>query len=135
VLENPANVVRDYQSTGGFVKRAWAEANHALMVQYTAAYIEGLRWVLDPANAKAAIALVAERMKLAEDIAAESFAQVSDPTNGFTKDAKLSIAGMTMLLTLRTSFAPTPGIGDRTADRYVDETYYEEALAALYACK
>jgi ABC-type nitrate/sulfonate/bicarbonate transport system substrate-binding protein len=131
ILENPSHVVTDYQSTGGFVQRAWAEKNHDLMVQYTAAYIEGLRWVLDPANAKAAIALLVERMKMAEDIASEAFAQVSDAKGGFTKDAKLSMAGMAMLLKLRTTFAPTPGIGDRKPERYVDETYYNEALAVL----
>jgi ABC-type nitrate/sulfonate/bicarbonate transport system substrate-binding protein len=129
LLDDPAKVIGAYQSTGGFVQRAWAQANRATLAAYLAAYIEGLRWVLDPANAVAAIALLAQRMDLSPEMAAECFAQMSDPALGFTPDAAIDHGGMAKVLALRAAFKgnaePAP------ADRYIDESFYREALALL----
>jgi ABC-type nitrate/sulfonate/bicarbonate transport system substrate-binding protein len=131
VLDDPMNVIGAYQSTGGFVKRAWAERHRDALVQYIAAYVEGLRWSLDPQNRAAAIELLKQRMELAPDIAEECFRQVSDAKTGFAKDAKLDRAGMTKLLELRANFAAAANAPAVSPDRYIDETYYRDALVAL----
>lgn len=130
ILDDPKQVIAAYQSTGGFVLRDWATKNHDVFIRYIAAYIEGLRWALDPVNRAAAAQLLADRMNLAPDIVEESIKQILDLKTGFTKDAKLTLDGMAMLLKLRASFTgeKAPAI---SPDRYVDESYYREALATL----
>lgn len=130
VLDDPRQVVSDYQSTGGFVLRSWAKNNRDLFVRYTASYIEGLRWALDPANRAAAIQILVDRMQLAPDIVEESVKQILDPKTGFTPDGKLTLPGMKMLLQLRANFTGDT-TRDLSPDRYVDESYYREALAIL----
>jgi ABC-type nitrate/sulfonate/bicarbonate transport system substrate-binding protein len=131
VLDDPMDVIGAYQATGGFVKRAWAERHRGVLVQYIAAYIEGLRWSMDPKNRSGVIELLKQRMDLAPDIAEQCFQQISDPKNGFARDAKLDLAGMTALLALRADFAGKPSAATMSSDRYIDEQYYRDALAAL----
>lgn len=44
-----------YQAQGTFVLRKWAQANGQTLERYIAGFIEGTRWVLDPANRDAEI--------------------------------------------------------------------------------
>jgi ABC-type nitrate/sulfonate/bicarbonate transport system substrate-binding protein len=131
VLDNPMDVIGAYQSTGGFVKRTWAEQHRGVLVQYIAAYIEGLRWSMDPSNRSAVIELMKQRMDLAADIAEQCFQQISDPKSGFAHDAKLDLVGMANLLALRTDFSDKPSAATISSDCYIDEAYYRDALAAL----
>jgi ABC-type nitrate/sulfonate/bicarbonate transport system substrate-binding protein len=131
VLDNPTDVIGAYQSTGGFVKRAWAEQHRRVLVQYIAAYVEGLRWSMAPANRSAVIELIKQRLDLSSDIADQCYRQISDPKSGFARDAKLDLAGMATLLALRADFSGKPSASTMSSDRYIDETYYRDALAAL----
>jgi len=129
VLDNPTEVIGAYQSTGGFAKRQWAARNRGVLTDYLAAYVRGLRWSMDAANHSAAIGLLEQRMNIPSGVAAECLRQVSDPTLGFAKDAALSRAGMETLLKLRASFSGRPHAA--SPGRYIDETYYRDALASL----
>ncbi len=131
VLDDPTNVIGAYQSTGGFVKRGWAEKNRDALTQYIAAYIEGLRWSMDPKNRSAAIELLTQRMDIETDIAEQCFHQISDPKAGFAKDAKIDLAGMENVLALRAGYSGKPHAGTTSTGRYVDESFYNDALAAL----
>ena len=74
-LKNMGSAVKaigPYQATAGFVMRAWAKANEDTLVKYLQAYIEGVRWTLDPQNKAQAIGLLKERLKLADDVATPS---------------------------------------------------------------
>src|SRR6516164_10148461 len=93
-----AKAIGAYQSDGAFVMREWAKANSDTLVRYISAYIEGRRWALDPANKAEAIALLAERLKLAPQVAAQSYAVATDPTDGIAKDAKLDMDGFKNVL-------------------------------------
>jgi ABC-type nitrate/sulfonate/bicarbonate transport system substrate-binding protein len=131
VLDDLTSVIGAYQSTGGFVKRAWAAQNRAALVQYVAAYIEGLRWSMVPANRSAVIELLMQRIDIDRDIAEQCYRQVSDPKSGFARDAKIDLAGMMKVLTLRADFSGISSAGGLSPDRYVDDSFYREALAAL----
>jgi len=121
------DLVGPYQATAGFTLRAWAKEHPDIVVQYLQAYIEGLRWTLDPKNQEAAIAMLAERLKLPPDIAAECYALITDPQRGLAKDGKFNMEGFRNVLRLRSKFErPT-----RPPEAYVDFSYYEKALAGL----
>jgi ABC-type nitrate/sulfonate/bicarbonate transport system substrate-binding protein len=123
-----STVIGPYQATAGFSLRSWAEANPETLVKYLQAYIEGLRWSLDRKNKDVAIALLAERLKLTPEIAAECYALVTDPADGLAKDGKFDMEGFKNVLKLRVQFeggTPNP------PEKYVDFSYYQKALAGL----
>ena len=51
------DTIGPYLGTVPYVLRPWAHANAETLAAYLAACIEGLRWMLDPANAAEAIKL------------------------------------------------------------------------------
>jgi ABC-type nitrate/sulfonate/bicarbonate transport system substrate-binding protein len=123
-----STVIGPYQATAGFSLRSWAQANPETLVKYLQAYIEGLRWSLDRKNKDAATALLAERLKLTPEIAAECYALVTDPADGLAKDGKFDMEGFKNVLKLRTQFE---GGTQNPPEKYVDFSYYQKALAGL----
>jgi len=124
-IDTAANALGAYQGSSAFVLRTWAAANTDTLVKYIQAYIEGLRWMLEPKNKTEAVALLSERLKLPEDVAAQAY----DATlQGFQKDGALDMAGVRNVLKLRAQFeGGTPA----SPDKYLDTTYYQKALAGL----
>jgi ABC-type nitrate/sulfonate/bicarbonate transport system substrate-binding protein len=123
-----SSVIGPYQATAGFSLRSWAKDNPDTLVKYLQAYVEGLRWSLDPKNKDAATALLAERLKLTPEVAGECYALVTDPANGLAKHGKSDMGGFKNVLKLRAKFeggTPNP------PEKYVDFSYYQKALAGL----
>jgi ABC-type nitrate/sulfonate/bicarbonate transport system substrate-binding protein len=117
-----------YQGFVTYVMRAWARANADTLIAYLAAYIEGLRWSLDPANQAAAVTLYAERLSLPHDIAARVYEIAADPLDGLAVDAGLDLEGLETVLRLRAEFA---GGVAAAPEKYVDLSYYRRALASV----
>jgi ABC-type nitrate/sulfonate/bicarbonate transport system substrate-binding protein len=128
ILDDPSNVIGAYQSAGGFARRDWAAANRDVLIQYVAAYVEGVRWTLDPRNRKAAALLMQDKMQLDAAVVEQCLDQMLDERTGFAADAKLNRDGMATLLSLRAAFTGAPAA---PASRYVDEAVYREALTLL----
>jgi ABC-type nitrate/sulfonate/bicarbonate transport system substrate-binding protein len=125
------DVVGAYQSTAGWVMRAWAQGNSDTLVSYIQAYVEGVRWALNPANKDQAIAMAAERFKIPQDIAAESYTIATDPVKGFAKDAKFDLEGFRNLLKLRAEILGQWGGTPLAPDKYLDFSHYQRALTGL----
>jgi ABC-type nitrate/sulfonate/bicarbonate transport system substrate-binding protein len=126
-----------YQSIGAYqsdcvaVMREWAKANRDTLLRYIKAVVEGRRWILDPANKTGAIQLLADRTKVPFDVAANSYAVVTDPTNGFAKDAKFDMQGFKNVLKLRAELEGQWGGNPPSPEKYIDLSYYNEAVASL----
>jgi len=114
-----------YQGTSGFVLRAWGKANADTLIKYLEAYIEGLRWSFDPKNKAEAVGLLAERLKLPEDIATLSYDSTKD---GFNRDGALDMDGVKNVLKLRAQFE---GGTSAEPEKYLDLSYYQKARAGL----
>ncbi|HET9687815.1 MAG TPA: hypothetical protein VFP79_11635, partial [Pseudolabrys sp.] len=114
-----------YQGTSAFVLRAWGKANADTLVKYLEAYVEGLRWSFDPKNKSEVVSLLVERLKLPEDIAAQSYDNTKDD---FNHDGAIDMEGVRNVLKLRAQFegesAPAP-------EKYLDLSYYQKARAGL----
>jgi len=123
-----ADQIGSYLGTVPYVLRAWASANVAVLAAYLAACIEGLRWILDPANKAAALSLIAERLNVPADIAADTLTAATDKTNGLVKDAAFDLEGLKTVLRLRASYE---GREPPAPDRYFDLSWHRQALAAL----
>jgi len=114
-----------YQGTSAFVLRPWAQANSDTLVKYVQAYIEGWRWAFDPKNKAEVVALLVERLKLPEDIAALAYESTK---SDFAKDGAIDMAGVNNVLKLRAQYeGGTPA----SPEKYLDLSYYKKALAGM----
>jgi ABC-type nitrate/sulfonate/bicarbonate transport system substrate-binding protein len=123
-----ASLLGAYQATGGAVLRSWAKANSDVLVKYLQAYVEGLRWSLDPRNKDEATKLFADNLKLPGEIAAATYAVAADPADGLAKDAKFDMEGFRNVLALRADWT---GAAPGAPEKYLDLSYYQKALAGL----
>jgi ABC-type nitrate/sulfonate/bicarbonate transport system substrate-binding protein len=124
-LDTTANALGAYQGTSVFVLRSWGAANSDTLVKYIQSNIEGLRWMLNPANKAEAVKIVADRLKLPEDIAGQAF---DETLKGFDADATINMDGVKNVLKLRAEFE---GGTPNAPEKYLDLSYYAKALAGL----
>jgi ABC-type nitrate/sulfonate/bicarbonate transport system substrate-binding protein len=124
-LGRTTEMLGPYQAGGAFVLRAWARQHAQTLEQYLAAYIEALRWSLDPKNRAAAAAILEQNFKLPPDMAEKSLALMAEPGFGFARDAKFDLEGFKNVLALRAEVE-----GGKAADpqRYIDLSYYDQAM-------
>jgi ABC-type nitrate/sulfonate/bicarbonate transport system substrate-binding protein len=118
-----------YQAVGAFVLRRWAHSHAQALEQYLAAYIEGQRFVMNPANRAEVLDLLARVFDLPPPVAQASYEALLAPGSGLAPDARLDHEGFAAMLGIRAEMenmwggtAPPPG-------KYLDPSYYERALA------
>ena len=122
------DTVGPYLGTVPYVLRGWAHANAGTLAAYLAAGIEGLRWMLDPANRAEAVRLAAERLNVPADIAAEILAAAAIRCSGLARDAAFDLEGFKTVLKLRARFE---GRAAAPPERYFDLSFHRQALASL----
>lgn len=114
-----------YQAGASYVLRPWAQSHGDALERYIAAFVESLRWSVDPKNRGESVAMLVEKLKLSNTIAEQSYDLMVDPAFGFAPDAKFNMAGFKNALALR---AEIEGGTPAAPERYVDLSYYERAL-------
>lgn len=124
-LGRTIDMIGPYQAAGSFTLSSWAIANSGTLEQYIAAFVESLRWSLDPKNRTEAVAILIDKFKLSKNIAERSYDLMSDPAFGFAPDAKFNMDGFKNVLALR---AEIEGRMPAAPGRYVNLDYYERAL-------
>jgi ABC-type nitrate/sulfonate/bicarbonate transport system substrate-binding protein len=130
-LGSAVEALGPYQGTGAFVLRQWAAGNSDVLVRYMQAYIEGLRWGVDPKNRADATKLYIEALKLNEAMATRTLAIASHPTDGLTRDARLDPDGFKSVLSLRANVMKQWAGSAPAPEKYLDASYYTKALAGL----
>jgi ABC-type nitrate/sulfonate/bicarbonate transport system substrate-binding protein len=128
-LGSTVDMLGPYQANGAFALRPWIAANGALLERYIAAYVESLRWVRRPENRADCVAMLMARLKIPRDVAERSYATLVDPVRGFTPDARFDMEGFRNLLALRAEIEGKAG--ERSAESYLDLSYYRRAMATL----
>lgn len=130
-MASVASTIGPYQGSAAFALRSWAPSNREMIEHYIQAYVDGLRWTLDPANKDKAIGLLRDNLKLSPEVAAASYAVAADPKTGFTKDAQVDLQGFQTVLKLRAKLhgdwrgkPPAPA-------KYLDLSYYEHAIKGM----
>jgi ABC-type nitrate/sulfonate/bicarbonate transport system substrate-binding protein len=127
-LGRTTDMLGPYQAGGAFVRRAWARDNGATLENYLAAFVEALRWSLDPKNHTEAAAILVDKLKLPQDMADKSLTLMAEPGFGFARDAAFDMAGFKNVLALR---AEVEGGAPSDPQRYIDLSYYERAMTLV----
>ena len=122
------SLVGPYQATGAFVMRKWAAANAGVLERYLAAYIEGQRYAMNPANRAEMVKLLGERFKLSPAVAEGTYLALMTTGSGMAPDARLSMEGFRNVLAIRAEMENMWGGKPPAPDKYLDLSYYERAL-------
>ena len=96
--------------------------------------MEGLRWALASANREETVPLLAERLGIAQDVAAATYRRAIDPAGGLTPDARLDLEGFRAVLALRAELEGYAEGRVPPVDRDYESQYYQRALDALGPC-
>ncbi len=128
LLARARDHVPAYQASCGVTTRRWAAAHADALVAYVRAYREAVQWALAPANRAAAIAHLAREFTLDDDLAARSYAALTHPRDGLSRDAAIDVAGVQTVLELRVDAGLLPSPPPDPA-RYYDPAYLERAAA------
>lgn len=128
-LGSTRDALGPYQALGAFVRQKWAKQNSAVLVRYLAGYIEGQRWLLDPAHKRQVIQLIMSEWKVPQDIAGETYSLM---TGGwFQPDAKFDPAAFETVLKLRAEIEGDWGGHPPSAGKYYDPEFYNLAVSEL----
>lgn len=125
-LERSSKVVTHYAWGGEAVTTDWAKAHKSALVDYIRAWIKAMRWLRDPKNREAGIALMARDLKLDARYARSAFDVYYGPGTTAPPDGKLDIAGYDVLLHgMAEQGQITPPLPP--ARKFLETKYWEEA--------
>jgi len=130
-LGKATDLIGPYQANGTFVLRKWGQSHRDLLERYIAGLIEGTRWAMSPANKEAASKILAERLKVSTENATKTWELMTDPKFGIAEDARFDMQGFRNVLALRAEIEGSWGGKAPAPERYVDLSYYENALKRL----
>jgi ABC-type nitrate/sulfonate/bicarbonate transport system substrate-binding protein len=111
-------ILPDYPGGVFALNRQWADENRDTVVNYLAAWDEGLCWARDEKNRDEVIKLISEAEKMDEKSVANRLRQL--PTDG-----RLNLAGLQSVLDLRVQFGLTPPMG-KDLENYYDESFHNQ---------
>lgn len=127
-LGSQFDLLGPYQATGAFVMRPWAVLHADVLTRYLAAYIEGQRYVLNPANRHEMVALLVSRFKLSQQVADGTYDALVKPGSGLAPDAGFNEDGFKTVLAIRAEMEGMWGGIPPASGKYLDLTYYDKAV-------
>ena len=130
VLGRAEEYVQHYARGLGTARRQWANANEDLLVRFSRAMIRANDWIRDAKNKEEVIRVLSGTDKINATQAGALYEEANSARFGLTHHSRIDIEGIRVAIELResaglmTSPVPKPG-------KYVDERFYNEALATL----
>ncbi len=130
VLTEAKDHVKQYARGLGATRRPWADANEELIVRFNRAMIRATDWLQDRNNKNEAVQMLLGETKGNQRRAETMYANTLSPTMGLTPRSRIDMAGIRTVIELR-EVAGLMQPGETKAEKYVDERYYNKALATL----
>ena len=115
---------------GTFALRSWARGNANLLERYLAAYVEGQRLLMNPANRAQVVELVMKESNLPESTANDWYTAMVQ-NGGYAKDAAFDAGGFQKTLKLRAEIEAGGNGAPPSAEKYYDLSYYRSALSMI----
>lgn len=129
VLQDAREVTGPYQGISGVARRQWASENRAELVAFIQGYLDALAWLFDRGNRSEAVAILVGRVpNMTPELAAATCEILLSDDRGFDPAARLNMEGVKTVLSLRSEYGlPKKKLTD--SGKYVDQSYYEEAVS------
>ena len=100
VLLNYSDEIKNLQYTSFFVTTKALAQNRPLFTRYMRAIGQGMRWLNDPANEKAAIELMVQRLKVDQTIAAQTYKFMIPENKAFQHEGVIDGPGLAEMIRL-----------------------------------
>ena len=100
VLLNYSDEIKNLQYTAFFASTKSLAQNRQLFTRFIRAIGQGMRWVNDPANEKAAIELMVQRLKVDPAIAAQTYQFMIPENKAFRGEGMVDGAGLAEMIRL-----------------------------------
>jgi ABC-type nitrate/sulfonate/bicarbonate transport system substrate-binding protein len=130
VLTEAKDHVKNYARGLGATRRDWANKSEDLVVRFNRAMIRATDWLQDKNNKDAAVQMLLTETKGNKARAESMYANTLSPTMGLTPRSRIDMAGIRTVIELR-EVAGLMKPGETKAEKYVDERFYNKALATL----
>src|SRR5918992_1392025 len=130
VLAHAQEYVKHYARGLAATRRQWANANEDLVVRFTRAMIRASDWVQEPKNKEEVVQLLLVETKNNKSRAEAMYAQTVSPILGITPRSRIDYEGIRQVMDLRES-AGLMQPGEFKPEKYIDERFYNKALATL----
>ena len=130
ILARSEDYVKHYARGLGATRRVWANANEELVVRFNRAMIRATDWLQDKKNKDEAVQMLLGETKGNKSRAEAMYANTMSPTMGLTSRSRIDMAGIRTVIELR-EIAGLMQPGETKAEKYVDERFYNKALATL----
>lgn len=126
-LASDFEMAPSYQGTCGAASARWAREHRKQLILYIRAYVEATRWCFAAKNRRVCLDLLAQDCEMDRDAAELTLNSLLDPFHGVYPNAAPNLAGVSAVIDLRAELGylprPVP-----PAEKYVDITYYREAV-------
>jgi len=130
VLTEAKDHVKQYARGLGATRRDWANQNEDLVVRFNRAMIRATDWLQDRNNKDEGVQMLLGETKGNKARAEAMYASTLSPTMGLTPRSRIDMAGIRTVIELR-EVAGLMKPSETTAEKYVDERFYNKALATL----
>jgi ABC-type nitrate/sulfonate/bicarbonate transport system substrate-binding protein len=129
-LDVTSSVIKNYAWKNFAVRDDWAKANRGLLVSFIRCWVNGARWMFDPANAAAATKGIAKEVKLSEQYAQTAYKDsYSGERPSVRRDGQLDPVGIQVVIDGIVEQGDLPASSSLRAARFVDDSYWKEAVA------
>ncbi len=130
-LGNIMTVIPEYDFSGWWVHLPWAEQHRDLLVRFLKAQIRARRWLDDPANREAVLAVLQERLRVSPSIAEKIYTFYTQETpDALARDLGFNERATTKTIEILGELGelqpPYP-----PAQQFYEPSYYQRALQEL----
>jgi NMT1/THI5 like len=128
-LLSSSEVTREWQFINVAANREWARAHTDPLVRWLRAYVNGARYLNDPANKEAAIRILAEATNTEERFARQTYELYFEELAGqvVSREAGINLNGLRNVIRLMDETGAFEGSPPPTPEQVVDLTYWEKA--------
>ena len=128
-LLSSSEVTREWQFINVATNRQWASQNSDRLVRWLRAYVNGARFLNDPANKEAAIRILAEATETEERFARQTYQLYFEERAGqvVSREAGINLSGLRNVIRLMEETGAFEGDPAPTPERVIDLTYWEQA--------
>ncbi len=123
LLQSAIEVLHNYQGLVGAARRTWAASHSKELTGFIRAYRGALQWLYSPFNRDEAMQILARKANFPPALAADAYAVLVDPYNGFAPAASMDFVGIRTVLALRSRYAAAQKTLSNPL-KYVDLRYY-----------
>jgi ABC-type nitrate/sulfonate/bicarbonate transport system substrate-binding protein len=128
-LLNSSEVTKEWQFINAATNRNWAREHADPLVRWLRAYVNGARYLNDPANKEASIRILAEATNTEEVYARKTYELYFEELAGkvVSREAGINLAGLRNVIQLMDETGAFEGELAPTPDQVVDLNYWERA--------